>query len=112
MRRRVALALFAAALVLTTLAALDSDSRLSITSEDRAAILALGEQLQQVWRSESCPMELKKKILRTIVEEVIVDLDDDTQTLTFAIHWHGVAHTSFEMPKPSTCTTAPERPSG
>jgi len=84
----------------SSLAALDSESRLSITSEDRAAILALGEQLPQVWHSESCPMELKKKILRTIVEEIIVDLDDDTQALTFVIHWHGGTHTSFEMPKP------------
>ena len=90
----------------SSLAVLDSESQSSITTEERAAILTLGEQLPQVWHSESCSMEIKKKILRTIVEEVIVDLDDDTQMLTFVIHWHGGSHTTFETPKPTAAKGA------
>jgi hypothetical protein len=41
---------------------------------------------------------LKKKIARTLINEIIVDLDDETQHLHFIIHWHG--HTPFAMPKP------------
>jgi len=36
---------------------------------------------------------LKKKIARTLINEIIVDLDDDTQQLHFIIHWHGGCHT-------------------
>jgi hypothetical protein len=45
-------------------------------------------------------MVLKKKIARTLINEIIVDLDDETQQLHFIIHWHGGCHTRFEMPKP------------
>jgi DNA invertase Pin-like site-specific DNA recombinase len=83
----------------SALAELDSEVR-SLTVEEREAILALGERFEQVWHSERCPIELKKKILRTVVEEVIVDLDDETQLLSFVIHWKGGTHTRFEMPRP------------
>ena len=45
-------------------------------------------------------MPLKKKIIRTVVEEVIVNLDEVNQILKFIIHWKGGCHTEFEMPKP------------
>jgi hypothetical protein len=70
------------------------------TPEERKAIQALGEQFAQVWHSDRCPTELKKKILRTVIEEVIVDVDDKTQMLSFVIHWRGGSHTSFAMPRP------------
>lgn len=68
--------------------------------EERDAILALGEQFERVWHSEGCPVELKKQILRTVVEEAVVDLDEETQTLSFVIHWKGGSHTCFQMPRP------------
>ena len=45
-------------------------------------------------------MELKKKIIRTVIEEIIVRLDDSTKMLHFVIHWKGGCHTEFEMEKP------------
>lgn len=66
----------------------DLDSEVELpTAEERDTILALGERFDRVWHSAHCPMELKKKILRTVTEEVIVDLDDETQMLSFVIHW-------------------------
>jgi DNA invertase Pin-like site-specific DNA recombinase len=85
--------------VKASLADLDAGTK-AATPEERMAILALGEEFEQVWYSERCPMELKKNILRTVIEEVIVDLDEKTQILTFVIHWKGGTHTRFEMPRP------------
>ena len=68
--------------------------------EERKRILGLGERFDEVWRSEACPTELKKKIVRTVIEEVLVDLDEDTGTLGFTIHWKGGTHTQFQMDKP------------
>ncbi len=72
----------------------------TLTSEERADILALGEQFGTVWESEECPVELKKRIVRAVIEGIIVNLDDVTETLSFVIHWKGETHTRFEMAKP------------
>jgi len=82
-----------------TIADLDRDAR-PLSEEEQETILALGQQFEQVWHGDLCPMELKKKIVRTVVEEVIVYLDEDTSTLRFVIHWKGGTHTRFEMDKP------------
>ena len=73
-----------------------------LADEDRRRILDLAEHFDEIWQSEACPMKLKKKIARTVIEEVVVNLDDDTDTLCFTIHWSGGTHTQFEMGKPSS----------
>ena len=67
---------------------------------EKEKILELAENFQTVWESERCPVELKKKIIRTVVKEVVVNLDDAKQVLHFVIHWQGGTHTEVVMPKP------------
>ncbi len=43
---------------------------------------------------------VKEKIIRTVINEVIVNHEEDSDTLKFIIHWKGGCHTEFEMPKP------------
>ena len=45
------------------------------------------------------PVELCLRI-RTVVEEIIVDHEEQTDMLRFVIHWRGGCHTQFRMPKP------------
>ena len=71
-----------------------------VTEEEKRKIAALGERFQEVWESEYCSSSLKKKIMRTVVEEIIVNLDEESQMLKFVIHWKGGCHTEFDMPKP------------
>jgi hypothetical protein len=42
---------------------------------------------------------LKKRIARTLINEIVVDIDA-AQQLNMVIHWHGGCHTSFSMNKP------------
>lgn len=72
----------------------------ALSEEQKAEVLALGDRLPHVWDSEHCPPETKKKIIRTVIEEVIVTLDQDE--LRFIIHWKGGTHTDFTMPKPKS----------
>ncbi len=79
-------------------------------ARERERILALGARFREVWQSEYCPVELKKRIIRTVVEEVIVS-KDETGVLRFVIHWEAGAHTQFEMARPRSGReqkTAPE----
>ena len=71
-----------------------------LSEDEQAAVLALGDDFAAVWESTACPPELKKKILRTVLEEIIVTHDEATDTLSFVMHWTGGTHTTLTMPKP------------
>ncbi len=85
--------------VKSAIAELDRQVR-SLTDQEREAILTLGERFADTWESESCPVELRKTIIRTVVNEVIVNSDPTGEALRFIIHWKGGSHTQFEMAKP------------
>lgn len=82
-----------------SLAQLDAESK-EIDEAQERTIMQLGQDFSRVWNSEHCPPELKKRIVRTVIEEIVVNLDDATQTLSFVIHWKGGTHTKLEMVKP------------
>jgi hypothetical protein len=44
-------------------------------------------------------MTLKKRIARTLIKEIVVDVVDNHE-LNMIIHWHGGCHSAFRMPKP------------
>jgi hypothetical protein len=67
-----------------------------LTEEQRDELLGLGERFDEVWNSPSCPVELKKRILRTVLEEVVVD-EVAGRRLQFILHWKGGVHTRFEL---------------
>jgi hypothetical protein len=68
-----------------------------ITEGEEERILELGGRISEVWESDGCPAKLKRRIIRTAVEEVIVNLDETGRQLKLVIHWKGGSHTSFEM---------------
>ncbi len=69
-----------------------------LCAEEEARIRSLGEDFAGVWEDSNCPIELKKKIAHTVIEEIVARLEEDT--LRFVIHWKGGSHTQLEMPKP------------
>ena len=96
--------------VTATLTALSQHQR-DLTEEERGTILNLGERFSEVWNSPHCPVELRKTIIRTVVQEIIVNEDATAEKLEFILHWQGGSHTSFDMPKPQwgmTGKTGPE----
>jgi DNA invertase Pin-like site-specific DNA recombinase len=74
--------------------------RCNISDEEKEKILDLGERFSEVWENQHCSNSLRKKIIRTVIKEVIVSLNGEKQMLKFIIHWQGGCHTEFEMPKP------------
>jgi hypothetical protein len=74
--------------------------RCNISDEEKGKILALGDNFSKVWENQNCSNSLRKKITRTVIKEVIVNLNEEKQMLKFIIHWEGGCHTEFEMLKP------------
>ena len=88
----------------------DLNSRQKAMSlEEENIIRDLGERFPAVWESDSCPMELKKKIVQILIKEIVAVLEGDTIRLT--IHWKGGIHSRVEVQKPTRHTaqkTPPE----
>jgi len=80
-----------------SLAELDSQ-RQPVSAEERHGLMELGERFADVWHHPTCPIELKKQIVRTLVEEILVN-EDPPGRLSFIVHWKGGCHTALEMEK-------------
>jgi len=80
-----------------------NDRRQPVTAEERHAFVAFGERFPDVWHHAACPIELKKQIVRSVIEEVLVD-EHPPGRLAFIVHWKGGSHTAFEMEKVSPKT--------
>lgn len=72
----------------------------TLSETDREKVLQMGRDFANVWNSPHCPIELKKKIARTIIEEIIANQDRSTGRLSLVIHWKGGTHTSLEVKMP------------
>ena len=59
--------------------------------------MTFGKDLAKAWNSPGVSVETRKKIIRLLVKEIIVDVVDDT--LALVIHWQGGDHTEMTVKK-------------
>jgi excisionase family DNA binding protein len=57
----------------------------------------LAGNLSQVWDAEQGDPRLKKRIVRALIEEILVDRTADTRELQILIHWKGGVHTKLSV---------------
>ena len=69
---------------------------------ERHRLLQLGTNLRETWHHPAAPMELKKRILRTVIEEIVADVDESNKEIAFRIHWVGGVHSPLRIPKNRT----------
>lgn len=58
----------------------------------------LADELTRVWSDPQSDVRLKKRIVRTLIKEVIVDRDDERHEVKLVIHWQGGVHTELRVP--------------
>src|SRR5215470_7703605 len=73
------------------------EKRHVLSAEEEQQIRWMGAHFVEIWNSDRCPSVLKKMIFRTVVEEIIVCMDEQKKILEFTIHWKGGAHTQLKM---------------
>ena len=71
-----------------------------LTSDERAAILALGDDLTAVWDAPSTTDKDRKQLLRTLLEEVNITIrrDHDSGNADLVLRWKGGAITELAIP--------------
>lgn len=69
----------------------------ALDPEDRDRLLALAQDLPRVWDSVGATVETRKKIIRLLIDEIVVDVVADK--IELVIHWHGGDHTRLSVKK-------------
>ena len=66
---------------------------------DPASLGVLASNLKTVWDAPTTDARLKKRIVRTLVHEVVADIDDAASEIVLIVHWVGGAHSELRLPK-------------
>lgn len=59
----------------------------------------LAAELEAVWHRPDADPRLKKRIVRSLIHEVIVDVEAATSEIVLVIHWNGGVHTEVRLPR-------------
>lgn len=70
-----------------------------LTASDQKRLYELGSDLKLVWDHPDASVQLKKRILRTVLEEIVVDITADPPVIQMRLHWKGGVHTLLRVPK-------------
>jgi len=62
---------------------------------DPASLGVLASNLKTVWDAPTTDARLKKRAVRTLIHEVVADIDD----AVLIVHWVGGAHSELRLPK-------------
>jgi DNA invertase Pin-like site-specific DNA recombinase len=59
----------------------------------------LAADLETVWRNPHADVRLKKRLVRTLIHEIVVDTDPEAGEVILVIHWKGGVHTELRVPR-------------
>ena len=73
-----------------------------LSQAQKQRLQSLGADLKATWEHPDAPMTLKKRILRTVLNEIVVGMDADSENICLHLHWAGGAHTTLQVRKNQT----------
>ena len=79
---------------------LQNEQPRTLHHDERATLLALADDLPQLWNHPAASNETRKRILRAVLEEIVVTAKTDR--LRLVLHWQGGDHTRLDVVKNRT----------
>ena len=73
--------------------------RPDVAPPTREEFAGLAADLEAVWHGPHADVRVKKRLLRTVIHEVVVDVDADAGEVILLIHWQGGVHTELRIPR-------------
>ncbi len=64
---------------------------------DRAALMDLAQDLPAAWNAPGTDARTKQRLLRILVQEVVLDLDEAASEAVVVVHWTGGRHTELRV---------------
>ncbi len=71
-----------------------------LSNDEKERLMTLGGDLEAAWSHPGATAEIRKRILRVVLEEIVVTLADER--IELLIHWRGGDHTSLSVPRNRT----------
>jgi excisionase family DNA binding protein len=62
----------------------------------------LADNLSAAWNAPGVTMRARQQLLRTLIADIIVDVDDEARDVVLTIHWRGGQHSQLRVRKPRT----------
>ncbi|MHB1701979.1 MAG: helix-turn-helix domain-containing protein [Acidobacteriaceae bacterium] len=72
----------------------------ALSEETKLTILGLADDLPRLWDHPETSHDIKKRILRTVLKEIVVTSEGDS--VRFIVHWQGGDHTELRLKKTPT----------
>src|ERR1700751_1350971 len=79
---------------------LQSEQPRALRDDKRATLMALADDLPRLWNHPAASSETRNRILRAVLNEIIVTVEADR--LRLVLHWQGGDHTRLEVVKNRT----------
>ena len=72
----------------------------ALSDETKQALMSLGEDVPRLWDHPDTTPDVRKRIVRTVIKEVVVTSEGDA--VRFIVHWQGGDHTELWLKKTPT----------
>ena len=69
-------------------------------SSSRPDLAGLAEDLATAWDAPGVTMRARQQLLRTLVKDIVADVDDATREVVLTVHWRGGQHSQVRVTKP------------
>ncbi len=74
----------------------DSPSTIEV---DTGTFANLADNLQAAWESPDVTMRVRQQLLRTLIADIVVDVEDEVRDVVLTIHWKGGQHSELRVRK-------------
>jgi hypothetical protein len=71
--------------------------RQPLTEEQKQDLRRLSDDLPKLWNMPSTTNELRKRIIRTVIKEIVCDIDEEKNLVCLDVHWEGGVHTNLQV---------------
>jgi excisionase family DNA binding protein len=67
---------------------------------DSTAFANLAENLSEAWNAPGVTMRARQQLLRALIVDIIVDVDEKARDVVLTVHWRGGQHSELRVRKP------------
>jgi DNA invertase Pin-like site-specific DNA recombinase len=75
------------------------DAAMPTVTVDPTSLSKLASDLKTVWSAPTTDARLKKRIVRTVIQEVVADIDTEAGEIILVVHWIGGVHSEMRLPR-------------
>jgi hypothetical protein len=77
---------------------------------DAGALADLAQDLSAAWHAPGVTMRARQQLVRSLIVDIVVDVDEQARDVVLTIHWRGGQHSELRVRKPRSgehgCATA------